>query len=186
MTPTPMELLEREIRACRRCRLCEQRSQAVPGEGSPTSPILFVGEGPGAEEDKQGRPFVGPAGQLLDRMLNAAGLSRGEVFIANVVKCRPPFNREPTPEEAAECLGYLRRQFKIIRPKVIVCLGGTAGKALIEDKYRVTSGRGKWIERAGVWMIGTYHPSALLRNPALKRDAWADMQEIVRKLSELT
>ncbi|MDL2319404.1 uracil-DNA glycosylase [Eubacteriales bacterium OttesenSCG-928-A19] len=177
-------LLE-EIRVCERCGLCRTRTHAVPGEGNPRATLLCIGEGPGREEDLQGRPFVGAAGQLLDRMLGAIGLGRGDVYIANVVKCRPPQNRTPSREEADACLPFLRAQTALIRPRVILLLGGTALTAVLGESMRVTRDRGRWVERKGVWILPTYHPAALLRDPAKKRDAWADLQQVRDKLAEL-
>ncbi len=183
--PMSLEQIARHIEACERCPLAASRLHAVPGEGDPAAKLLFVGEGPGQSEDEQGRPFVGAAGQLLDRMIAAIGMRREEVFIANIVKCRPPNNRVPLPEEAFACLPYLRAQVAAIRPKVIVCLGATAARAIISPETRVTRDRGAWTERKGYWMISTYHPAALLRDPIKKKDAWIDFQRIRDKLKEL-
>ncbi|MCL2811400.1 MAG: uracil-DNA glycosylase [Clostridia bacterium] len=171
-------LLLEEIRACQKCGLCQGRTQAVPGEGNVLSPLLFVGEGPGAREDATGRPFVGAAGQLLDRMLGAIGLVREQVYIANIVKCRPPGNRAPTPDEAAACLPYLRAQVALIRPQIIVCLGATPARYIMGEDTRVTRDRGKWLERKGVRLMCTFHPAALLRDESKKRPAWEDFQAI--------
>ena len=179
-----MELFER-VEACQGCPLCQGRHFAVPGEGDPEAALMLVGEGPGADEDRLGRPFVGASGQLLTGMLEAIGLSREQVYIANVVKCRPPGNRTPTPEEAAACLPYLRRQVALVRPKIIALLGGTAARYTIGPDVRIRRDHGKWTQRAGVWMMPTYHPSALLRDPTQKMDAWRDMQAIRDKLKEL-
>ena len=180
------EGLERAVAGCNRCRLCEKRTLPAFDEGDPNATILFVGEGPGFEEDRQGRPFVGPAGQLLDRMLAACGLKRGEdVYIANVVKCRPPGNRNPEDDEAKCCLPYLRAQYALIRPKIVVCLGAIATKHLYDRDARITRVRGVWKEKAGVWFLPTYHPAALLRDESKKRDAWADFQAILEKYTEL-
>ena len=179
------EELYAQIEACRRCGLREGCTQTVPGEGDSHARLLCIGEGPGAEEDRLGRPFVGASGQLLDRMLAAIGLRREEVYIANIVKCRPPQNRQPLPDEAAACLPYLRAQVALIRPQVILLLGATAARNTIGPETRITRDRGRWVERKGVWMMPTYHPSALLRTPSLKRDAWADLQAVRDKLREL-
>ena len=179
------ELLD-EVRACQRCGLCGERTHAVPGEGNAVSPLMFVGEGPGAQEDATGRPFVGAAGQLLDRMLGAIGLVRGQVYIANIVKCRPPGNRAPTPDEAAACLPYLRAQTALIRPQIIVCLGATPARYIIGEDTRVTRDRGKWIQRKGVRLMCTFHPAALLRDESKKRPAWEDFQAIRDALYTLT
>ncbi len=174
--------LTAEIAACTACGLCQGRKQAVPGEGDRQARVLFVGEGPGAEEDRQGRPFVGPAGQLLDRMLEAVGLRREAVFIANVVKCRPPANRTPTDDEAEACLNYLRRQVKLLRPEIIVCMGGTAVRHLIDRDARVSQMRGQWVRRGGVDMLATYHPAALLRREEWLIDSWRDMMALKERL----
>lgn len=181
------ENLESAIGDCRRCGLCQGRRNAVPGEGNRRAEVMFIGEGPGQVEDETGRPFVGPAGQLLDRMLAAIGLNRGQVYIANVVKCRPPGNRVPLPTEQQACLPYLRAQFLLVRPRVLVCLGSTASRAVIDPEMRITRQRGQWVQRKGVWMMGTYHPSALLRDDtgAKKREAWQDMKALRGKMQEL-
>ncbi len=178
------ELLE-QVENCGKCPLRAGCRGTVAGEGNPEADIFFIGEGPGAEEDRLGRPFVGPSGQLLDRMIAAIDLRREDVYIGNIVKCRPPQNRQPTPEEAAACLPYLRAQVGLVKPKIIVLLGATAAKYTVSPDIRITRDRGKWVERKGIWMMPTYHPSALLRDPALKRLAWADFQAIRDKLREL-
>ena len=170
---------------CHKCPLAEGRQKIVIGEGSRHADIMFVGEGPGREEDLQGRPFVGPAGQLLDRMLAAVELRRGDVYIANIVKCRPPQNRVPTDDEAFACLPHLRAQFALIQPKIIVCLGATAARYIYDPMVRITRDRGVWKEKKGIWILPTYHPAALLRNTSKKRDAWVDMQAIQAKFNEL-
>ncbi len=175
-----------ELHACEKCALSSGRSNVVVGEGNPNATILFVGEGPGRDEDLTGRPFVGAAGQLLDKMLGAIGLRREDVYIANIVKCRPPGNRVPREEEAKTCLPYLRAQFALIRPKIIVCLGATAAKYVYDPDVRITRDRGVWKCSRGVWILPTYHPAALLRDPGKKRDAWADMQALREKYQELT
>ncbi len=179
-----MELFER-VNGCTACGLCKGRTYAVPGEGDPKAALMLIGEGPGAEEDRLGRPFVGASGQLLTGMLEAIGLARGQVYIANVVKCRPPANRTPTPDEAAACLPYLRRQVALIRPKAIVLLGATAARYTLGDQVRIGRDHGQWQKRAGVWMMPTYHPSALLRDPGLKALAWQDFQSLQAKLQEI-
>jgi len=173
------------VEGCARCPLRAGAHRVVLGEGDPHAGIMFIGEGPGAEEDRQGRPFVGPAGQLLTRMIEAIGLTREEVYIANVVKCRPPGNRTPAPEEAAACLPFLRAQVALIRPKIIVLLGSTAGRYTLSPDFRVTRDRGVWTERKGVWMIATYHPSALLRDENYKPAAWRDFKAIRAKWREI-
>lgn len=179
------EQLARDVESCRGCGLAESRGRAVPGEGNAGSKVLFVGEGPGAEEDRQGRPFVGPAGMLLDRMLGSVGLLREDVYIANIVKCRPPGNRVPVESEAKACLGFLRRQVKLLNPSVIVCLGTTAARHIIDPDARVTRDRGRWVERNGFSMLATYHPAALLRDETLMIDAWRDMKALERRMKEL-
>ena len=173
-----------EIAVCRRCALCEKRNRVVPGEGNPNAPaVLFVGEGPGAEEDAQGRPFVGAAGRLLTKMIAAMGFRREEVFIANVVKCRPPGNRTPAPGEMAACLPFLRQQIRLIRPKTLVALGSTALKGLLPDeKAGITRLRGQWKTYEGVRLMPTFHPSYLLRNPSKKKDVWSDLKQVLEVL----
>jgi uracil-DNA glycosylase family 4 len=178
------EQLIADVENCQACRLCEARGHAVPGEGSREARVLFVGEGPGAEEDRQGRPFVGPAGRLLDRMLAAIGLTREGVYIANIVKCRPPENRVPTEIESKACLQFLRRQVKLLNPRIIVCLGTTAAKYIIDPQARVTRDRGRWTEKGGFSMLATYHPAALLRDETLLIDAWRDLKMLERRLDE--
>jgi DNA polymerase len=178
------ELFDR-IGNCRACGLCETRTHAVPGEGNVKSRVMFVGEGPGRSEDEAGRPFVGEAGRLLDKMLAAIGLDRKDVYIANIVKCRPPANRVPAEEEAAACLPYLRAQFALIRPKVLVCLGATSAKYLYDADVRITRDRGVWRQKKGVWILPTYHPAALLRDPSKKCEAWEDLKSLRQKLSEI-
>lgn len=179
-----LTLLE-QIEACRQCGLVGGIRRKVPGQGNPDARLLIVGEGPGRDEDAQGLAFVGAAGQLLTKMLAAIDLKREDVYIANVVKCRPPGNREPTPEEAALCLPFLRAQTALIRPQVILMLGATALKFLVSPTYRITASRGRWIERKGFWMMPTFHPAALLRDPGKKADVWKDLQMVRDKLAEL-
>ena len=185
MAEISWELLESQVEACRMCGLCEHIQHKVPGQGDHHSPLMFIGEGPGQVEDEQGLAFVGPAGQLLTRMLLAIDLPRDRVYICTVVKCRPPNNRVPEPQEAAACMLHLRMQVALVRPKVIVLLGSTAAKNTLGEDIRITRDRGKWFERKGVWMMPTYHPSALLRDTSKKRDAWEDMQSLRDKLMEL-
>lgn len=173
---------------CLRCNVCGLRRGCrgvVFGEGNPTAKLMFVGEGPGADEDRLGRPFVGKAGQLLDRILAAVEITREEVYIANVVKCRPPHNRVPQPDEAECCLQYLRKQVAIIRPKIIVCLGATASTYLIDRDIRITQVRGQWFERKGFLLLPTFHPAALLRDPEKKRLTWLDFQNIAHTYRRL-
>jgi DNA polymerase len=169
------------IRDCRKCRLCEGRTHAVPGEGHPAARLMCVGEGPGAKEDETGRPFVGAAGQLLDQILAAIECPRESVYIANIVKCRPPQNRKPLPDEAQACLPYLHRQIALIRPKVLVALGGTAAEWLLGVKRSLGDLRGKVHRYGSIPLIVTYHPAALLRNPHWKKPTWDDVR-IARQL----
>ena len=177
--------LNEKIHACRLCPLAEGASNKVPGQGSASARLMLIGEGPGAEEDRQGLAFVGAAGQLLTRMLVSIGLTREEVFIANAVKCRPPGNRVPKPEEMAACLPYLRAQGALIRPQVILLLGATALRCVLGPEKRITQCRGQWVVSKGVYILPTWHPAALLRDPSKKRDAWQDMQAVRAKLDEL-
>ncbi len=167
---------------CRRCKLCEKRTTIVIGDGIPRAKLVFVGEGPGEQEDLQGRPFVGEAGQLLDKMIQAMGLSREEVYIANVVKCRPPGNRDPEPDEIEACSFYLYRQLDLIRPQVIVALGKFAARTLLQTDTRISELRGKFHSYRGTKLMPTFHPAYLLRNPESKREAWADLQLVAREL----
>ena len=185
MADITWELFEEQVEACRLCPLCRNIQHKVPGQGDRNSPLMLIGEGPGQTEDEEGLAFVGAAGQLLTRMLAAVQLPRERVYICNVVKCRPPYNRVPTDEEAAACRIHLRMQTWLVRPKVIVLLGATAAKNLLDPGIRITRDRGQWTLRKGVWMMPTYHPSALLRDESKKRDAWTDMQSLRDKLREL-
>jgi len=171
---------------CRRCSLCQGARGVVFGEGNPRAQIMFVGEGPGAEEDRLGRPFVGAAGQLLDRIIAAAGWQREEVYIANVVKCRPPGNRQPLKDEIDSCLPLLEKQVQLINPRIIVCLGAIAAKALIRPSFSITRERGCWHQQGSRMIMPTFHPAALLRDPAKKRPVWEDIKQVMamqRKLS---
>jgi DNA polymerase len=183
-----LETLAADVRACRACSLAETRTKAVPGEGAEQPLVLVVGEGPGAEEDAGGRPFVGKAGQLLDKMLASVGLSReSNCFIANVIKCRPPGNREPLPEETAACAPFLERQIELLSPKIILCAGKTAAQALLKTGRPVGELRGVFHTLPGprpLPLIATYHPSALLRNEDYKRPAWEDLKKLKAKLTE--
>lgn len=166
---------------CRRCSLRRGASGVVFGEGNPQAEIMFIGEGPGAEEDRQGRPFVGAAGQLLDRILAAAGWSRSEIYIANIVKCRPPGNRQPQREEIETCLPLLQKQIELIAPRIIVCLGAVAGKALIKPDFFITRERGKWFKIGNIMVMPTFHPAALLRDPQKKKPVWEDIKQVREK-----
>ncbi len=185
MSAMTWELFHQQVQQCGLCPLCQHIHHKVPGQGDEHSPLMFIGEGPGQVEDEEGLAFVGPAGQLLTRMLAAIELPRDRVYICNIVKCRPPQNRVPTEEEAAACRIHLRNQTALVKPQVIVLLGGTAAKNILGPETRITRDRGRWQCRKGVWMMPTYHPSALLRDPAKKREAWEDMQSLRDKLLEL-
>jgi DNA polymerase len=168
---------------CRDCQLAAGRNKVVFGSGDPDADLLFVGEGPGAEEDRQGLPFVGPAGALLTRIIEAIGLTRERVYIANIVKCRPPGNRDPEPAEVAACRGYLEKQIELVRPRVIVALGRVAAQTLLGNDLPLGRMRGTWHLVAGVPTRVTYHPAALLRNAAFKRPVWEDMKLVRERLS---
>ena len=185
MAEISWELFHRQVEACTMCPLHQGIHHKVPGQGDPASPLMFIGEGPGQVEDEEGLAFVGPAGQLLTRMLGAISLPRDRVYICNIVKCRPPNNRVPEEFEAEACKLHLRMQFALVRPRVIVLLGSTAAKNTLGPEIRITRDRGRWFQRKGVWMMPTYHPSALLRDASKKREAWEDMQSLRDKLMEL-
>lgn len=180
-----LEALKEEIGACTRCRLCKGRSKVVFGVGDPNAQLMFIGEGPGADEDRQGVPFVGRAGQLLTKIIEAMGLKREDVYIANIVKCRPPENRVPTTDESAECIPFLIRQVEIIGPKAIVCLGSTATQNLLGTEEKITKLRGHFTTWRGVPVMPTYHPAFLLRNPNMKKPVWEDMQQVMKLLGLL-
>lgn len=184
MADISWDLLMNQVEACRRCALCEGIRNKVPGQGDIHSPLMLIGEGPGQVEDETGQAFVGPAGQLLTRMLLSIGLPRDRVYICNIVKCRPPQNRVPTEEEAKACMNHLRMQVALIRPKVILLLGSTAIRYTLGPDCRVTKDHGRWYSSKGVWMMPTYHPSALLRDPGKKAEAWKDLQALRQKLAE--
>ncbi len=179
------QTLEAVCNSCDRCGLCEGRHNVVFGVGPRDADILFVGEGPGEQEDLQGEPFVGPAGKLLDDILSIVDLSRRNCYIANVVKCRPPGNRDPKQEEQEACMVYLRNQVALLKPKIIVCLGRIAATALIREDYRITREHGQWVEKNGVWMTAIYHPSALLRDLSKRPETFQDMLSIRAKYREL-
>lgn len=176
--------LEEKCRACRGCSLAETRTNCVFGVGDRDARLMFVGEAPGEKEDLQGIPFVGRAGQLLDRYLFAVDIKREDVYIANILKCRPPHNRDPLPAEEDACIGFLREQVRLIRPRVIVCLGRIAAMRLISPDFKITRDHGTWYERGGFLMTAVYHPAALLRDPRKKDDMLADMKKIKEKLDE--
>ena len=185
MAEISWELLHSQVEACTMCPLCEHIHHKVPGQGDVNAPLMFIGEGPGQVEDEEGLAFVGPAGQLLTRMLNAIDMPRDRVYICNIVKCRPPNNRVPEPDEAEACKLHLRMQVALVKPKVLVLLGSTAAKNILGPEVRITRDRGKWYERNGVYLMPTYHPSALLRDESKKREAWDDMISLRDRLMEL-
>jgi len=179
-----LALLKEECSDCRKCGLCETRTNIVFGTGNAGAELMFVGEAPGEQEDLSGVPFVGRAGQLLDKYLFAVGIDREKVYIANILKCRPPKNRDPLPAEEDECIGWLRGQVKIIRPKLIVCLGRIAAMRLISPDYKITQQHGKWVEKGSFKMTAVYHPAALLRDPGKREAMMEDMKSIAEMLKQ--
>ena len=179
------EELENAIKDCNKCKLCSGRKNIVFGTGNKNADIMFIGEGPGADEDIPGEPFVGKAGKLMDKAFEALGIQRKEVYIGNIVKCRPPQNRNPEPDEAKECMDYLRNQVILVKPRIIVLLGSIALKNILGEEHGITNSRGKWIERKGIWYLPTFHPAALLRDDSKKIDFWRDLKLIKEKLEEL-
>lgn len=177
--------LEVRCNTCRKCNLCQTRTNVVFGVGNRDADIMFIGEGPGEQEDLKGEPFVGPAGKLLDDMMSIIDLDRQNTYIANIVKCRPPHNRDPLDTEQDACIDYLRNQVALIRPKIIVCLGRVAAKRIIDPDYRITRDHGTWIERGGIWITAIYHPSALLRDVSKRPDTFEDLMFIRKKIHEV-
>lgn len=180
-----LEILRADIGDCTRCKLHPHRTHLVFGSGNPDAQIMFIGEAPGEEEDLRGQPFVGPAGQLLTRILEVMGLGRDEVYIANILKCRPPQNRNPDPDEIATCQPFLRRQVEIIHPKVICALGSFAAQTLLQTDQKISRLRGRFHDYSGIKLMPTYHPAYLLRNPQDKRLVWEDMKMVLKELREL-
>ncbi|RME40523.1 MAG: uracil-DNA glycosylase [Deltaproteobacteria bacterium] len=178
-----LESIRQDLGDCQRCKLAQGRTQIVFGVGHPKARLVFVGEGPGREEDRKGEPFVGEAGQLLDRILAAMGLDRSQVYICNVVKCRPPNNRDPEDDEIAACEPFLLRQLKVIEPEIIVTLGRYASQTLLRDSSPMGRLRGQWHSYQGIPVMPTWHPAYLLRNPEKKRDVWEDMKMVLRRLA---
>jgi uracil-DNA glycosylase len=174
--------IREDIGDCTRCKLHKGRHKIVFGDGNPKAELVFIGEGPGADEDMQGLPFVGRAGKLLTQMIEAMGLQRKDVYICNVVKCRPPENRAPEPDEVTTCSPYLLRQIDVIQPKVIVCLGAVAAKTLLETTRGISQFRGEWLQWRGRRLMATYHPAYLLRNPNAKGEVWKDLQKVMAEL----
>jgi uracil-DNA glycosylase family 4 len=177
-----LEAIHEFIGDCKRCRLSEGRNKIVFGDGNPRAELVFIGEGPGHDEDIQGLPFVGRAGKLLTQMIEAMGLKRSEVYICNVVKCRPPGNRTPEKDEVATCSPFLMRQLKVIQPKAVVCLGAVALQALLGPGVAISRVRGQWMDFHGMQMMPTYHPAFLLRNPAAKPSVWEDLKKVMALL----
>ena len=177
--------LEQICLNCTKCGLCQTRHNVVFGVGPKDADVMFVGEGPGEQEDLKGEPFVGPAGMLLDDMLSIIDLSRENCYIGNIVKCRPPRNRDPLETEQEACIGYLRNQVALIRPKIIVCLGRIAAQKLIDPSFRITREHGTWVERNGIWMSATFHPSALLRDVSKRPEAFDDLIRLREKIWEI-
>ncbi len=183
---TGLEGLQADCLQCKKCGLCASRNHVVFGVGNAQAKVMLVGEGPGEHEDLEGEPFVGRGGQLLDKLLAAVDLDRRlNVYITNIVKCRPPKNRDPLPEEQEACLPWLRRQFAVIRPKIVVCLGRVAAMKMIKPDIKITKEHGQFVEKIGVWMMATLHPAALLRNPSQKPGAFEDFLALREKIDEL-
>lgn len=179
------EELEASISNCSRCKLCTNRTNIVFGCGNKEADIMMIGEGPGADEDKQGIPFVGKAGQLMNKAFEGIGIDREQLYIANIVKCRPPQNRVPEQDEATACLDYLRNQVLLVKPKIVVLLGSTALKNILGKEYGITSARGKWIEKKDILYMPTWHPAALLRDENKKIEFWKDLKLVIEKYKEL-
>ena len=176
------ESLEEVVSKCKKCRLCQNRNNIVFGEGNKKTKLMFIGEGPGADEDIQGRPFVGKAGKLMNMAFETVGIDRKTVYITNIVKCRPPSNRNPENDEAMACLDYLRNQVILIKPEIIVLLGSVALKNILGQEYGITASRGKWIQKKGILYMPTWHPAALLRDETKKIDFIKDLKEVVEKM----
>ena len=173
------EELEEQIKDCKKCRLSLARNNIVLGDGNREADIMFIGEGPGADEDAQGKPFVGKAGKLMNMAFEGVGIKREDVYIANIVKCRPPKNRNPEDDEVIACIDYLRYQVMLVKPKIIVLLGSVALKSILGKEYNITTARGKWIEKKGIKYMPTFHPAALLRDETKKIDFWNDLKKII-------
>lgn len=178
------EQLEEGIKGCKKCRLCQNRTSIVLGVGDKNADIMFVGEGPGADEDKEGIPFVGKAGKLMDQALIGLGIKRDKLYIANIVKCRPPGNRNPEADEANACMDYLRTQVMLVKPKIIVLLGSVALKNVLGDEYGITAARGRWVQKNGIEYLPTWHPAALLRDESKKIEFWNDLKEIKSRIQD--
>lgn len=186
MSMSEFSKLEEECLSCRRCELCNTRQHVVFGEGVADAEVLFIGEAPGAREDELGKPFVGRSGALLDSYLHTIGLDREKnIYIANTIKCRPPQNRDPLPAEKEACLPWLRQQFKLLKPKIVVCLGRVAAQQIIRPDFQVTKEHGVFIDKNGILFMGTFHPAALLRNPNQKPTAFEDFAALRDKIAEI-
>lgn len=179
-----LEKIKVEVEKCTKCGLCKNRTNTVFADGDPNADIMFIGEGPGADEDREGVPFVGKAGKLMNEAFKGLGIDRSKVYIANIVKCRPPGNRTPFKEESLACLDYLRNQVMIVKPKIIVLMGNTALKNILGDQYGITSSRGKWIEKKGIKYMPTFHPAALLRDENKKIDFWNDLKKVIQEVEK--
>ena len=179
------EDLEKSIKGCTKCKLCNGRNNIVFGVGNKNADIMFIGEGPGADEDRIGEPFVGRAGKLMNMAFKAVGLKREDVYIANIVKCRPPLNRNPQADEASACLNYLRAQVILVKPKIIVLLGSVALQNILGKEYKITASRGKWVEKKGILYMPTWHPAALLRDETKKIDFIKDLNKVLAKEKEV-
>lgn len=177
--------LEAEIKGCKKCKLCQNRTNIVIEDGNRNADVMLIGEGPGADEDRQGVPFVGRAGQLMNKAFEGLGIDRSKLYIANIVKCRPPNNRVPQEDEAQACLDYLRNQVLLVSPKIIVLMGSTALKNILGAEHKITTSRGSWIEKKGILYMPTWHPAALLRDDTKKIDFWHDFEKIIAKCDEL-
>lgn len=174
-----LEKIEEEVKKCIKCKLCQNRKNTVFGEGNQNAKIMFIGEGPGADEDLQGIPFVGKAGKLMNQAFLGLGIKRDDIYIANIVKCRPPQNRTPESDEIVACVEYLKKQIMIVKPEKIVLLGNTALKTVFGNEYSITSARGKWIEKKGIKYMPTFHPAALLRDESKKIQFWQDLKKVM-------
>lgn len=184
--PETWEELQQQCSTCTKCDLHSTRTNVVFGTGNPQAEVMFIGEGPGAQEDESGLPFVGRSGKLLDVYLDSIGLSREKnIFIANIVKCRPPQNRDPLPEEREACLPWLRQQFRLMKPKIAVCVGRIAAQVMIDPQFMITKQHGQWVQKNGIWFTATLHPAALLRNPTQKPMAFEDFVAIREKIHEV-
>lgn len=177
--------LKQSIQNCKKCKLCVNRTNIVFGVGNEKAKIMIIGEGPGADEDQQGIPFVGKAGQLMNKAFDGLKINRDNLYIANIVKCRPPANRVPEDDEATACLDYLRNQVILVNPKIIVLMGSTALKNILGKEYGITQARGKWVEKKDIYYMPTWHPAALLRDEAKKIDFWNDLKEVKRLADEM-